>query len=76
MQPLPNRMLAREVLAGQCFLLPDKSLLYLPVQDVRVDGERLEGVGVEPDVLVDDALPYADGADPQLDKALELGSKG
>jgi carboxyl-terminal processing protease len=63
---------ARAVVAGRCFLLSDRSLLLLAVEDVRVDGERLEGRGVEPDVLVPDSLQYAGGADPQLEKAIDL----
>jgi len=62
---------AGAVVGGSGFLLSDRSLLYLAVLDSRVDGDRLEGVGVEPDVKVEDALPYAAGADPQLEKALE-----
>jgi carboxyl-terminal processing protease len=65
---------AGAVLGGSCFLLPDGSLLYLAVSDVEVDGERLEGIGVAPDVSVPDALPFADGADPQLDRALDLAA--
>jgi carboxyl-terminal processing protease len=65
---------AGAVVGGRCFLLPDRSLLFLAVMDVRVDGERLEGRGVVPDVPVADRLPFADGADPQLQKALELAA--
>lgn len=63
------------VLGGRCFLLADRSLLYLAVLDILVDGQRLEGIGVEPDVVVEDHLPYANGADPQLEAALDLASK-
>ncbi len=66
---------AGAVAAGQPFLLADGSLLFLAVADVLVDGERLEGVGVSPDVEVADKLPYADGADPQLEAALEAAVK-
>lgn len=62
---------AGAVLAGQPFLLSDGSLLFLAVQDIRVDGERLEGVGVSPDVAVPAELPYAEGRDPQLERALD-----
>jgi hypothetical protein len=34
---------AGAVLAGRCFLLSDRSLLYLAVAGIRGDGERLEG---------------------------------
>ncbi len=66
---------AGAVVGGSPFLLSDRSLLYLAVIDSRVDGERLEGVGVAPDVEVEDALPYAAGSDPQLEKALDLAAK-
>ena len=72
---LVGQRTAGAVLGGRCFHLSDHSLLYLAVNDVRVDGERLEGRGVEPDVVVPDALLYADGADPQLEKALELATR-
>jgi hypothetical protein len=38
-------------------------------------GQRLEGVGVSPDHRVERPLPYANGADPVLDAALELLTK-
>jgi len=66
---------AGAVVGGRCFLLSDRSLLYLAVMDSRVDGERLEGVGVAPDVEVEDTIPYAGGVDPQLDRALDLAAK-
>ena len=65
---------AGAVLAGRPFVLSDGSILYLAVADVRVDGERLEGVGVAPDVEVADEFPYADGEDPQLDRAIEVAA--
>jgi carboxyl-terminal processing protease len=63
---------AGAVVGGRSFLLQDGSLLYLAVADVTVDGERLEGVGVEPDVHVQGVLQYAGGADPQLEAAIDL----
>jgi carboxyl-terminal processing protease len=66
---------AGALLAGRGYLLSDASLLILAVLDVAVEGERLEGKGVTPDVEVGFHLPYAAGADPQLEAALvELGS--
>jgi carboxyl-terminal processing protease len=65
---------AGAVVGGRCYLLPDKSLLYLAVTDIRIDGHRLEGQGVIPDVEVLDTLPFADGSDPQLEKALEMAA--
>ncbi|WP_165067841.1 S41 family peptidase [Paludisphaera rhizosphaerae] len=61
---------AGAVLAGQALPVGD-GLLYLAGCDVLVDGERLEGVGVPVDVEVADRLRYAEGADPQLDAALD-----
>ena len=61
---------AGALLAARGFLLRDGSLLVLAVSDVRVEGERLEGRGVMPDVVVPFRLPYAAGHDPQLDAAL------
>ena len=51
-------------------MLPDGSLLYLAVVDLEVDGRRLEGIGITPDVEVQLALPYAADSDPQLDRAI------
>lgn len=61
------------VLAGTAFAMPDGSLLYLAVSDVFVDGQqRLEGKGIEPDINVSFILEYAQGADPQKERAIEL----
>jgi carboxyl-terminal processing protease len=67
--PVVGERTAGAVLAGRPFILSDGSLLYLAVADVLVDGERLEGVGVEPDIVVERELPFSNGADPQLDAA-------
>ncbi len=66
---------AGAVVAGKPFLLSDRSLLFLAVADVRVDGERLEGVGVSPDVTIADPLPYAAGRDLQLEAAIDIAAK-
>ena len=58
------------VLAARAFVLSDGTLLEVAVNDVAVDGERLEGVGVTPTVEVPFTLPYAQGADPQLERAV------
>jgi len=60
------------VLFGTPICLSDGALLWLAVMDAKVDGERLEGVGVEPDVPVPFDLRYAAGVDPQLERALDL----
>ncbi|MFO1026850.1 MAG: S41 family peptidase [Acetobacteraceae bacterium] len=59
------------VLAATAFLIGN-GLLLLAVQDVLVDGERLEGVGVTPTVTVPFDLAAGDGRDPQLDRAVAL----
>jgi len=59
------------VLAATAFLIGG-GLLLLAVQDVRVDGERLEGVGVVPTIEVR-ADPASVGlSDPQLDRAIAV----
>jgi carboxyl-terminal processing protease len=63
---------AGALLAGRAYLLNDDSLLLLAVNDVAVDGERLERVGVAPTIEVPFPLEYAAGKDPQLDKAVEV----
>jgi carboxyl-terminal processing protease len=60
------------LLAARAFLLSAGGLLLVPVADVEVDGERLEGRGVTPTIEVDRPIPYAAGADPQLDRAVEV----
>ncbi len=57
---------------GQPFCLPDGSLLLLAVADAKVDGERLEGRGVSPDLEVPFDLRHAAGHDAQLERALDL----
>ncbi|HEX9867835.1 MAG TPA: S41 family peptidase [Candidatus Tectomicrobia bacterium] len=66
---------AGAVLAGRAYLLSDGSLLLLAVADVLVDGQRLEGVGVMPTIAVPFPLAYAQGQDPQLDRAVEVLSR-
>jgi carboxyl-terminal processing protease len=63
---------AGALLAGRAFLLSAGGLLLVPVTDVAVDGERIEGRGVSPTVEVKREIPYAAGADPQLERALEV----
>ncbi len=60
------------VLAATAFLVGDEGLLLLAVEDVVVDGRRLEGAGVEPTIPVAFDSRYAAGADPQLDRAVEV----
>ena len=63
---------AGALLAGRTFYLSDGSLILIAVADVAVDGERLEGRGVDPTIEVPFDLRYAAGADPQLDRAVEV----
>ena len=60
------------MLAATAFLIGDEGLLLLAVEDVLVDGQRLEGVGVEPTIAVPFDRRYAAGADPQLDRAVAM----
>jgi carboxyl-terminal processing protease len=66
---------AKAVLASTAFLMSDGSLLLLAVSDVRVDGDRLEGVGVTPTIDMPFDPIYAAGKDPQLEKAIETLSR-
>ncbi|ARP99421.1 S41 family peptidase [Pseudorhodoplanes sinuspersici] len=74
--PLIGSHSAGAVLAGRGFLLKDNSLLVLAVNDVRIDGQRLENVGVSPDIAVPYDIRYSAGADPQFERAVaELSRK-
>lgn len=66
---------AKDVLAATAFFMSDNSLLEVAVNDVKVDGERLENVGVTPTIEVPFERAYANGHDPQLDKAVEVLSR-
>src|ERR1700704_3641955 len=57
------------VLAATAFLIGN-GLLLLAVEDVRVDGERLEGVGVTPTIEVQAGAASAESDDPQLSRAV------
>ena len=63
------------VLAATAFLIGGEGLLLLAVEDVLVDGQRLEGVGVQPTIEVPFDLRYAAGADPQLQRAVQILSR-
>ena len=62
------------VLAATAFLIGG-GLLLLAVEDVRVDGERLEGVGVTPTLEVPSDYSSAPGNDLQFDRAVAVLSK-
>jgi len=68
--PVVGTRTAGAVVAGRPYLLSGGHLLFLAVADVRVDGERLEGRGVQPDVEVAFPLPWAAGQDPQMEAAV------
>ena len=62
---------AGAVLRARPFLLEDRSVLYLAVQEFDLEGERLEGWGVEPDIRACSDTSYAGGRDPSLEIALD-----
>ena len=59
------------VLAATAFLI-GSGLLLLAVEDVRVDGERLEGIGVTPTIEVQTEAASAGSDDPQLSRAVAV----
>jgi carboxyl-terminal processing protease len=59
------------VLAATAFLIGG-GLLLLAVEDVRVDGERLEGAGAAPTIEVQADLASIGLADPQLNRAIAV----
>ncbi len=63
---------AGAVVSGAPFLLRDDSLLVIATMDLEIDGIRLEGRGVEPDVEVPFEFAYSAGNDPQRDAALDV----
>ena len=65
---------AGEVLGGANFKLPGGYILRMPVAGWYTwQGECIEGKGVEPDFVAENsAESLSDGADTQLDKALEV----
>lgn len=72
--PIVGERTAGAVVAGRLNALSDGSLLYLAVADVTIDGKRLEGTGVAPDIEVPFDPAYAAGADPQLDRATAVAA--
>jgi carboxyl-terminal processing protease len=69
--PVIGEPTAGAVVGGTVYPLADDSILYLAVADVRVDGKRLEGSGVEPTIEVPFDPKHAAGKDPQLQAALD-----
>jgi carboxyl-terminal processing protease len=72
--PIVGERTAGAVLAGRINALSDGSVLFIAAADVEVEEGRLEGRGVEPDILVPFDPAYAAGADPQRDRALEVAA--
>ncbi len=72
--PIVGETTAGAVLGGRLNVLRDGSLLYVATADVAVDGVRLEGVGVAPDIAVPFDPAFAAGHDPQLDAAIEIAA--
>jgi carboxyl-terminal processing protease len=56
------------------FALSNGDAVYVAVSDVRVDGMRLEGVGVRPDVEVGFDRRWAGGVDPQIEMAVGVAA--
>ena len=69
--PVVGSQTAGAVVAGRIFLLSSGDVLYLAVRDIRVDGVRLERLGVAPDVVVDRSTDSSTNEDSQLQKAIE-----
>ena len=72
--PVVGSTTAGAVVAGRPFRLSNDDLLYVAVADVEVNGKRIEGVGVTPDVEVPFDVRDAGGRDPQLERALDIAA--
>lgn len=71
--PVVGTKTSGAVVFGTLYAMKDGSILYLAVGDVHLDGTvRLEGVGVTPDIEVPFSVPYAQGADPQKERAIAV----
>ena len=69
--PVVGTRTAGAVAGGSLFLLPGACLLYLAVREMLVEGERLEGRGVQPDVPVEWERARG-GPDRPLERAFEV----
>ncbi|HEY0802086.1 MAG TPA: S41 family peptidase [Steroidobacteraceae bacterium] len=69
---LLGRMTNGAVLKGKLFPLPDGGQVQVPVSDfVRAGDRRIEGVGVEPDIIVIPSLAeIRAGRDPVVERAI------
>jgi carboxyl-terminal processing protease len=70
--PLIGTRTAGAVSAASAFAMPGGNLLYVAVSGLEIDGEILEGPGVAPDIEVARPIPYAQGADPVRDRAIDV----
>ncbi|QQR56736.1 MAG: hypothetical protein IPG59_17300 [Candidatus Melainabacteria bacterium] len=60
------------VLGGSFHYIDPNCALYLPIIDVKIDGVRIEGVGVEPDVHLENKDKTQAGYDKQLNEAKRI----
>ncbi len=63
---------AGAVSGGRAFKLSHGIVLYLAVLTCEVDGEVLEGAGVEPTIVVSVDRKSAGGKDPVIEKGLQV----
>ena len=63
---------AGSVLAGSLFPLSNGDRLYLAVADTYVNGERIEGHGVAPNVWIPWEIRYQKGVDSRIKKSMEI----
>ena len=68
--PLVGSNTRGAIIGGRAFILEDNSFFLIPVAEITVDGQRLEGIGVAPTFPVDFVLEYSQGYDPQLELAI------
>jgi carboxyl-terminal processing protease len=73
--PVVGTRTAGAMVFGRPIIMSDGSLLFLANSDLKVDGKRLEGIGVSPDIEVPFRPEFTAGADPQKKRALEVIAK-
>jgi carboxyl-terminal processing protease len=69
--PLIGTRTAGAVSGAGAWVMPGGNVLTLAVSGFKVDGEVLEGPGIAADIEVARPIPYAAGADPVLEAALD-----
>ena len=67
---------AGAVTGSLAYAMPGGFLLLVASDLLEFDGKSLEGVGVAPDRRIERPLPYAAGADPVLDAAIDHLARG